>query len=320
MKKTNKIKLTGVILAAGDGSRMQPFSEKMPKPLLPICNKPLIEHQIEYMKEIGIKNIIILIGSNGYIIVDNISSGEKYGVNIKYIEQKERLGIAHAVGKLEPHIKNPFLLFLGDIFFVTEDISKTVDLFQEKNLNAVLATKIEKDKAEIKKNFSVIEDKEGFVKKVIEKPRYIENNIKGCGIYLFDLHIFDAIRRTPRTAIRDEYEITDSIQILIDDGFRVKTCNIIEEDINLTYPKDILNANLIELKRKKENKIIGKNAKIQYPDLIINSVIGDNVLVKEKIKISNCTIFSNTIITSDKDLNRMIISPEHVIDCNNFKF
>ena len=54
---------------------------------------------------------------------------------------------------------------------------------------------------------------------MIEKPRYVDSQLKGCGLYVFDPHIFDAIRRTPRTAMRDEYEITDSIQILINDGY-----------------------------------------------------------------------------------------------------
>ena len=85
-------------------------------------------------------------------------------------------------------------------------------------------------------------------KKVIEKPGYLVHNIKGCGLYLFDLHIFDAIRRTPRTAMRDEYEITDSIQILIEDGFLVKQLTIVKEDVNLTVPDDLIKSNMWMLK------------------------------------------------------------------------
>jgi dTDP-glucose pyrophosphorylase len=312
-----KTKLIGVILAAGEGSRIRPFSEKQPKPLLPICNKPLIEYQIESMKQLGIKEIIILIGSNGFVLVDKIGSGERFGVKIRYVEQKERLGIAHAVGTLEQYIKQPFLLFLGDIFFITKNLSEMVNQFKQGNLNVVLATKIEKDKELIKKNFSVITNEEGYVKRVIEKPRYVENNLKGCGLYLFDLHIFDAIRRTPRTAMRDEYEITEAIQIMLEDGSKIKTSNIVEEDINLTFPKDLLDANLMELDRRKEKNLIGKESKIPQESLITNSVIGDNVTIKENIKISNSLILPNTIITSKKDLTKMIISPEHMINCNN---
>jgi GDP-4-dehydro-6-deoxy-D-mannose reductase len=68
--------------------------------------------------------------------------------------------------------------------------------------------------------------------------------LKGCGIYAFDLPIFDAIRRTPRTAQRDEYEITSSIQILIDDGYPVYPAEIVSTDINLTIASDLLRANV----------------------------------------------------------------------------
>jgi len=85
-------------------------------------------------------------------------------------------------------------------------------------------------------------------KKVIEKPGYLVHNIKRCGLYLFDLRIFDAIRQTPRTAMRDEYEITDSIQILIEDGFLVKQLTIVKEDVNLTVPDDLIKSNMWMLK------------------------------------------------------------------------
>ena len=76
----------------------------------------------------------------------------------------------------------------------------------------------------IKRNVAIVEQEKGSarVRQVIEKPRFVRSEIKGCGIDLFDLHVFDAIRRKPRTAMRDEYEITDSIQIMINDGYTIK--------------------------------------------------------------------------------------------------
>ena len=95
------------------------------------------------------------------------------------------------------------------------------------------------------------------------------------------------------------------------------TSNIIEDDINLTYPKDILNANMIELKRIGETKIIGKDSDIKDENKVINSVIGDNVVIKEKIRIMNSVILSDCIVTSDKDLNNTVASPEVIVDCSN---
>jgi len=206
------------------------------------------------------------------------------------------------------------MLFLGDIFFITESLQPMIDEFETHSASAVLATKTELNIDAIKRNFSVLMDDRGFVRRVIEKPRHPVNNLKGCGLYLFDLHIFDAVRRTPRTASRDEYEITDSIQILIDDGFKVKSKNIIRDDLNLTYPEDLLHINLTELKRTNTAKLIGKNVQIAA-DHVDNSVIGDNVTCLNDIKIKNSVVFANSIITGSADIENAIITPDKLIYC-----
>jgi len=130
-RHTNELPYQGAILAAGSGSRMMGISEYYPKPLLPICNKPLIQYQIEMMKSLGILDIIILIGHQGYQITRAFGDGSAFGVQLRYVEQTRRLGIAHAVGSLEPHIHKPFLLFLGDIFFVQAELNTMFVLFEE---------------------------------------------------------------------------------------------------------------------------------------------------------------------------------------------
>jgi dTDP-glucose pyrophosphorylase len=313
MEQNNTI--MGVILAGGKGSRMYPFSDHYPKCILPICNQPLMEYQIEMMKGLGIDDIVILIGQYGFDVVRVIGSGERYGVKIQYVDQGQTLGIAHALGKLEQFVDRPFLLFLGDIFFITESLKPMVAEFERGDCNAVLATKVEEDIAAIKRNFTVIQDEDGMVKRVIEKPRHPSNNLKGCGLYLFDLHIFDAIRRTPRTAMRDEYEITDSIQILINDEFRVKAATVIQGDLNLTYPDDLLHINLIELKRRNIQRLIGKNISVNNEQLIDNSIIGDNVSILGKAKIRNSVIFSDTVLELKEDIENSIATPEKLIYC-----
>lgn len=314
MKKNN---IMGVILAGGKGSRMYPFSEHHPKCILPICNKPLLEFQIEMMMDIGIKDIIIVIGHYGFDVVRVMGTGERYGIKIQYVDQGETLGIAHALGKLESLVDRPFLLFLGDIFFVTDSLAPMIEEFEKNDTNGVLAAKIEPDIDAIKRNFSILMDDSGFVRRVIEKPRHPVNNLKGCGLYLFDLHIFDAVRRTPRTASRDEYEITDSIQILIDDGFKVKSMDLIQDDLNLTYPEDLLYINLTELKRSNKDKLIGKNTNIQNSQLVQNSVVGDNVSSLHEVKIKNSVVFSNSVINVSEDIENTIITPDQLIYCYN---
>ena len=305
---------TGVILAGGRGSRMAPFSEKYPKPLLPVCNRPIVEYQIEIMRSIGITDVVILIGHKGYEITRVLGDGSRLGVKIRYVEQKTVLGIAHAVGCLESEIEKPFLLFLGDIFFVTKDLREMIALFETQDGGAVLATRHEPDPAAIRKNYSLKISSEGFVTRVIEKPRHVQNDLKGVGLYLFDLTIFDAIRRTPRTAMRDEYEITDSIQVLIHDGYPVRACNCIEEDINLTSPADLLFCNLLQA--RKSTTVIGSNVSMHSGARIVNSVVGSNVTIEWPIAISDSVIFDDTRVDAQQDFRQCIVTPSFHLDCN----
>ena len=308
-------KLIGVILAAGKGTRIYPFSESFPKPILPVCNRPLLEIQVELMKTHGVHEIIIVIGYMGYTIVDALGDGSRHGVSIKYVEQSETLGIAHALGKLESYIDSPFLLFLGDIYFIIDDLRPMINDVLSGEANAYLISKNENNLEMIKRNFAIIESESGRVRQVIEKPRYVRNHIKGCGLYIFDQHIFDAIRRTPRTAMRDEYEITESIQIMINDGHSVFHNPAVKYDMNLTVPEDLLAINLMDLKRRNLENLIGDGTQMPEGTVIENSIIGDNVTIKNPIRIKDSLIFRGTRVESKANKKRVIIHENDIIHC-----
>jgi len=305
--------LKGVILAAGKGTRMYPFSESYPKPIMPIANKPLMAYQLELMASIGIKEVIVVIGYLGYEIVRRIGTGNEYGLRIRYIEQKDTLGIAHALGCLENELDRPFLLFLGDIFFEADNIGRMVSAMEEDGLQCVIATKIENDMEKIKRNFAVVFDEDNFVKRVIEKPRHTSNNHKGCGLYLFNLQIFDAIRRTPRTAMRDEYEITDAMQILINDGGRVRGLEVVKEDTNLTFPQDLLSLNMNALQERGVENLIGSETDIHPEARLMNCVIGNNARIPHPVSLQNCLVFEHATVPAGKEISNSIITPERVI-------
>ena len=307
----------GAILAAGRGNRMAPFSESYPKPILPICNKPLIERQIETMKKLGIRDITVLIGHKGFQISKVLGDGSRLGVSIRYVEQASALGIAHAVGRLEPHTQKPFLLFLGDIFFLADDMARMFYLFNQQGGGAVLGAKEEDDPSAIQSNFSIALSPDGFATRVVEKPRHTTNRLKGVGVYLFDLTVFDAIRRTPRTAMRDEYEITDSIQVMIQDGHPVRPCNCIKQDINLTSPADLLRCNLMLASTMPAETMIGLDSSLHQQAQVRNSVIGKNVIVRNPIPITNSLIFDDTDVDSISGFHNFILTPDCIVDCNH---
>ncbi|MCX8064507.1 MAG: sugar phosphate nucleotidyltransferase [Candidatus Hydrogenedentes bacterium] len=306
--------LKGVILAAGHGARLGPFGKQNPKPIIPIANKPLIYYQIEILKSLGIQDIIIVVGHLGFRIIQTVGIGKEFGVNIHYVEQEKRLGLAHAVGQLETLIQEPFLLILGDIFFYGPNLISMVDTFINEKCDCVIATKIEDDMENIKRNFSVLTDENNNVIQLIEKPKFPKTNIKGCGIYLFKETIFEGIHRTPRTALRDEYELTDSIQIMVDLGYRVKALPVVEWDVNITFIKDLISCCLFELKRQGKNLIQGENSHIGENCKLVNTVIGNNVIIGNYSELIECVILDNVNIPPGTKLSHRVVSEEGVLD------
>lgn len=286
----------GVILAAGHGARMGPFGAELPKPIVPICNRPLLAYQLDYMRQASIEEVFIVIGHLGHRITQTLGDGSAYGVRIEYVEQHQRLGIAHAVGQLESRVDRPFLLMLGDIFFEIDDIQRMIEEMEGHGAAAVLAVKEETDVDAVKRNFSVMLHEDGTVKRVIEKPRHVANMLKGCGLYLFDLPIFDAIRRTPRTAMRDEYELTDSIQILIDYEYAVRVAPVVTWDINLTYTHDLISCCLHQLRKLNVSSIVGEECNIVEGVDLRDTIVGDRVTIREPATLERCVVLSGVTL------------------------
>jgi glucose-1-phosphate thymidylyltransferase len=310
-------RLLGVILAAGKGSRIQPLNLYLPKPLLPVCNKPIIQYQLEDMRGIGVQEVIIVVGHLKEEIISYFGDGSSLGLKIRYVEQKETLGIAHAVAQLENEVNSPFILFLGDIFLVPKNLQAMERMFWERRAGAVLAVKREENPEYVRRNFAVILHASGTVTRVIEKPRYVTTDLKGCGVYIFDLAIFDAIRRTPRTAQRDEYEITNSIQILIDDGYPVYPAEVIDWDMNITFACDLLECNRSQLRRLDKPYLIGRDVRMPSGVTLERSVLGDDVTLDKAIAVRDSLIFSGVRVAADDDIECMLLTPDVSIDCSD---
>jgi dTDP-glucose pyrophosphorylase len=306
-------KYQGVILAAGHGSRMGPFGKLFPKPIVPICNKPLLAYQLEYMRQIGIEEVLIVIGHLGYRITQTLGDGAEFGVRITYVEQEQRLGIAHAVGQLEPYIDRPFLLFLGDIFFELPDLRVMVDEMEKHGAAAVLAVKEETDPEAVKRNFAVMLRDDGTVRRVIEKPRHLPNLLKGCGLYLFDLPIFEAIGRTPRTAMRDEYELTDSIQILIDYEYPVRVAPVVDWDMNVTVIGDLIRCSMHVLEKTCRRSLVGPGCRLAEGVELVDTVLGERVTISKPMRLERCVVLSGVDLSAGDGYVDSVITREGIL-------
>jgi dTDP-glucose pyrophosphorylase len=303
-------KYQGVILAAGHGSRLGPFGELVPKPIVPICNRPLVAYQLDSMRSVGITDVIVVIGHLGHRIIQTIGDGSAYGVRVRYVEQEKRLGIAHAVGQLERHIDRPFMLMLGDIYFHTPNIEDMLSTFEAHSAAAVLAVKEESDPEAIKRNFAVLLREDGTVRRVVEKPRHVANSLKGCGLYLFDLSVFDAIRRTPRTALRDEYELTDSIQIMVDYDSAVHISSVVEWDTNITILPDLIPCCLHQLQVRGLDFLVDEDCSIAPGVDLVDSVVGRGVTISCAARFDRCVLLPGAAVAKPGEYRDKVFLPE----------
>lgn len=308
----------GVVLAAGKGSRMGPFSKRWPKPVLPVAGEPLVAHQLEAMAAVGVREVVVVIGHLGHEVVRALGDGSRWGVRLDYVEQRSTLGIAHAVLQLQDRLTRPFFLFLGDIFFETQRLDTMLAALEsDREVGGVLAVKRESDAAALRRNFTVERDDTGGVTRVMEKPRRPATDCKGCGIYLFAPSFLDAVRRTPKTAMRDEFEITDSIQIFIESGHRVEAAEVIHTDLNLSYACDLLRLNMHVLERNGLTSWIAADV-VRHPQARIEqSVVMSGACINAPIAVRRSLVFPGVRLEQGHDLIDTILTPDFEIRCGD---
>jgi bifunctional UDP-N-acetylglucosamine pyrophosphorylase/glucosamine-1-phosphate N-acetyltransferase len=248
-----------VILAAGEGTRMRPLTYTRPKVMLPIANKPILEHVLNEMQQAGIREFIFIVGYHDEQIRNYFGGGEKWGVSIQYCNQKEHLGTADALRNAEGLISENFLMANGDAIISHQDIRLLTD--RTGNVLSVI-------ELQDVSGLGVIEIKAGKISRICEKMQNPPSHLANAGLYLFTAAIFEAIKRTDKSP-RGEYEITDSIQLLIDSGQAVSYQEI-PDWLDFSYPWNLLTAN---------EKIMGKLEPHTYGEVESNVVMKGSVSV-----------------------------------------
>ncbi len=234
--------MKAVILAAGKGTRMGPLTENRPKAMLPIANRPLLEHIIIAIRSAGIREFLIVTGYCKEKIKDHFGDGGSLGVDIEYVEQQHQKGTADAIAAARDSINERFLVTNGDVLTGIPDMKKILDAREE----VVMAAK----RVESPGQYGILYVKGNKVEKIVEKPEKVLSNLANAGIYVFEPSIFDAIDGTSPSP-RGEYEITDSMQDMIDSG---KTSGYVslEKWQDIGFPWHLLEANEMMLKNDED--------------------------------------------------------------------
>jgi glucose-1-phosphate thymidylyltransferase len=235
--------MKGVILHGGAGTRLRPLTHTGPKQLIPIANKPMSLYALEALKDAGITDIAIILGSLApEKVQEYYGDGTKFGVNITYIHQGEPKGIAHAVNLTQPYVSDePFVVFLADNV-LKGGIREMVEDFEGSRAAAEIAL----CHVSNPQSFGIADVKDGRIVRLIEKPKNPPSDLALVGIYLFRKEVFGAIRRL-KPSWRNELEITDAIQTLLDDGLEVRHRLVKGWWKDTGRPEDILEANQLVL-------------------------------------------------------------------------
>ena len=230
--------MKGVLLTAGEGTRMRPLTLTRPKTMLQVGGKPILQYNLEALRDAGINDIIMVVGYKKEAIEDYFGNGSSFGVNIDYIIQEKRLGTAHAINSVHEMIDDEFIVLNGDIIVDPELIVDLIAKYTSEEASSILMLTEVEDPS----SFGVVEIENGIIKNIVEKPAPGEapSNLINAGIYLFDKTIFDEIDKTEKSK-RGEYEITDSLKIQMSENKIVGGLKSDHKWIDVGRPWELLN-------------------------------------------------------------------------------
>jgi len=256
--------MQALLMAASEDLRMHPLTYTRPKAMLPLANKPIMEHLLLEIKKAGIAEFLIVVGYHGEMVRDYFGTGERWGIHIEYITQRQQRGTASAVKRAECRVADRFLVINGDIVARAKDIEQLV------NADKVTLMLTEVDNPS---DLGAVEIEDNKIKRIQEKTPEPSSRLVSAGMYLLTPDVFPSIESC-RPSARGNYDLTDCLQHLIDSGYHVGYYTT-DYWLNPDYPWDLLEANNDFLSKARTTKNLAE--------------IEDNVTIKGKVSIGKGT-------------------------------
>ncbi|MCI0706881.1 MAG: glucose-1-phosphate thymidylyltransferase [Ignavibacteriae bacterium] len=309
--------MKALIASGGRGTRLRPITHTQNKHLIPIANKPILFYAIETVVEAGIRDIGIVYNAESKEVPEFIGNGSKWGANISYLPQQKPGGLAQVVGLAESFMAGePFIFYLGDNM-VVGGVKRFIDEYERSKTNCFLTLAQVKDP----ERFGVPEIKNGRIIGVEEKPKSPKSQYAVAGIYLYDKHIFEAVRSL-KPSMRGELEISDAHQWLIDNGYSIGYTEITGWWKDTGKPSDLLEANRLILDNikpridgdvDKQSDVAGKVV-IEAGAKIVNSKIRGPVIIGKDCVIENSYVGPFTAIGSRTQIRHSEVEYSIVLD------
>jgi glucose-1-phosphate thymidylyltransferase len=299
--------LKGLILSGGKGTRLRPITYTRAKQLVPVANKPVLFYGLDAMAEADIREVgIIVAPETGDEIRAAVGDGSRFGLELTYVEQHEPLGLAHAVLTAEEFLgQHPFVMYLGDNL-LRDGIAGLVGAFRASEPDALILLTSVPDPW----NYGVAELEDGRVARLVEKPEQPTTDLALVGVYMFTPAVFDAARGI-EPSWRNELEITDAIQWLVDRGMRVDPHIVHGWWKDTGQVQDMLEANrliLDDLEERLEGELVESRVEgrvvIEQGALLQRTTVRGPAIVGAGSRISDAYIGPYTAIGEDVVIDR----------------
>jgi glucose-1-phosphate thymidylyltransferase len=291
------VRMKGIILHGGSGTRLRPLTFSGPKQLIPIANKPVSQYVLEDLVSSNVKDVAIVLGETfPELVKEYYKDGSSFGAKITYVYQGKPLGIAHAVGLCKDFVGNDkFIVYLGDNM-LQDGIKQYLEEFLKKNYDAMILLK----EVENPSSFGVAEfDEKGNLVRLVEKPKVPPSNFALIGVYFFKPVVFGIIKEL-KPSWRGELEITDAIQTMLKHKYSIGYEVVKGWWFDTGKFDDILTVNA---------KVLDERAKEKVKGEVENSKIEGRVEVGEKTKIVNSIVRGPSVIGKNCLIENSYIGP-----------
>lgn len=240
--------MKAIILAAGRGTRMRDLTKEIPKPMLKVNAKPILEHIIDGVKTAGIKEFCIITGFRADVVEDYFKTGSDLGVTIQYVRQIVQDGTGKAPELARQFVgHDDFLLTYGDILVNPGTYTAMVERYRSGEFNGVITATPGED---VTKGGLNLFDEEFCLKRLVEKPSAAQlaefeklGWIKpgqpvwyNAGIYIFKPSLFQFTSKLQKSP-RGEYELTDAINQMVEAGFKIAGLKIADRWVDVRDPE-----------------------------------------------------------------------------------
>jgi len=229
-----------VILAAGRGTRMRELTNDVPKPMIEVRGKPVLQHIVEGLRDAGVRRFVIIVGYHAEAVRNFFGDGQLHNVDIEYVTQTVQDGTGRVVNLARNFIgDSPFILSYGDILIGQENYKRVVDLSDD--LEAVITVTRGED---VSKGGAVFVNEQMELVDLREKPKPGEPTSPwyNAGLYAFRRNIFEFIARLEPSP-RGEYELTDAIRDLAQSVKKVKALELTGEWADVRDPEVLARLN-----------------------------------------------------------------------------